>query len=66
MDNTDNNNIYINNLFIEFRFNPLHYYIYCMGYIINLITYILLFSADLSTLDKEEENKDKVIRQILA
>ena len=37
-----------------------------MGYIINLITYMLLFSTDLSALDKEEENLDKVLRQILA
>jgi hypothetical protein len=37
-----------------------------MGYIINLVAYMLLFSANSSTLDKEEENKNKVIRQILA
>ena len=58
----DNNNTYINNLFIKFRFNPLYYYLYYIGYIINLIAYILLFSADLSTLDKEEENLNKVLR----
>jgi len=33
-----------------------------MGYIINLVTQMLLFSADLSALDKEEEGKDKVVR----
>ena len=66
MDNTDNNNIYINNLSIEFRFNPLHRRICCMGYIINLITYMLLFGADLSALDKKKENKNKIVRQILA
>jgi len=33
-----------------------------MGYIINLVTYMLLFGADLSALDKEEEDKDKVLR----
>ena len=65
MDNIDNNNTYINNLFIKFRFDLLYYYIYYMGYIINLITYILLFGVDLSTLNKKEENKDKVIHQIL-
>ena len=58
----DNNNTYINNLSIEFRFNPLYYYLYYIGYIINLVAYILLFSADLSTLDKEEENLNKVLR----
>ena len=37
-----------------------------MGHVINLVTYMLLFGADLSTLDnKEEENKDKVIYKIL-
>ena len=37
-----------------------------MGHIINLVTYILLFGADSSALDEEEEDKDKVLRQILA
>ena len=37
-----------------------------MGYIINLVTYMLLFSANLSTLDKEEEDLDTVLHQILA
>ena len=57
----DNNNTYINDLSIEFGFDLLYYYICCMGYIINLITCMLLFGADSSTLDKKEENKDEVI-----
>ena len=61
-DNMDNNNIYINNLSKEFRFNLLYYYLYYIGHIINLVTYILLFGADLSTLNKEKENLDKVLR----
>jgi hypothetical protein len=32
-----------------------------MGYVINLVAYILLFSVDSKALDKEEENKDKVL-----
>ena len=61
VDNMDNNNTCINDLSIEFGFNPLYYRLYYIGYIINLVTYILLFSANSSTLDKEEENKDKVV-----
>ena len=37
-----------------------------MGYVINLVAYILLFSANLSALNKEEEDLDAVLRQILA
>ena len=58
----DNNNTYINNLSIEFGFNLLYYYHSYIDYIINLVTYTLLFSVDLSALDKEEENLDKVLR----
>ena len=60
-DNIDNNNIYINNLSTKFGFNLLYYYLYYMGHIINLITYILLFSTNLSTLNKEEEDLDTVL-----
>ena len=65
-DNTDNNDTCINNLFTEFGFNPLYCRLYYIGHIINLVAYTLLFGADLSTLDKEEENLDEVLRQILA
>ena len=61
-DNADNNNTYINDLFIEFGFNPLYYCLYYIGYIINLVTYILLFGVNLSALDKEEEDPDTVLR----
>jgi len=37
-----------------------------MGRIINLVAYMLLFGADLSALDKKEEDKNEVLRQILA
>jgi len=37
-----------------------------MGYIINLVARMLLFGADSSALDKEKEDKDEVLRQILA
>ena len=62
----DNNNTCINNLSIEFGFDPLYYRICCIGYIINLVARMLLFGVDLSALDKKEENKDEVVRQILA
>ena len=58
----DNNNTYINDLSIEFGFNPLYRRLYYMGYVINLVARMLLFGVDLSALDKEEENKDEVVR----
>ena len=58
----DNNNIYINDLSIGFGFNPLYRRIRYIGYIINLVIHILLFGANLSALDKEEEDKDEVVR----
>jgi len=61
VDNADNNNTYINNLSVEFRFNPLYCYLCYIGHIINLVTYILLFSANLNALDKEEEDLDIVL-----
>ena len=64
-DNINNNNTYINKLSIKFRFNPLYYHLYYMGHIINLVTHMLLFGVDLRALDKEEENKNKVLQQIL-
>jgi len=60
-DNIDNNNTYINDLSIEFRFNLLYCRLYYIGYIINLVAYTLLFSINLSALNKEEENPDKVL-----
>ena len=65
-DNADNNNTCINDLSEEFGFDPLYRRLYCMGYIINLVARTLLFGADLSALDEEEENLDEVLRQILA
>jgi len=60
-DNVDNNNTYINKLFIEYKFDPLYCYLYCISHIINLVTYMLLFNVDLSALNKEEENKDEIL-----
>jgi hypothetical protein len=62
IDNADNNNTCINELLIEYKFNPLYCRLCYIGHVINLVTYILLFGVDLSALDKEEENKDKVLR----
>jgi len=61
-DNIDNNNTCINELSIEYNFNPLYYRLYCMGYIINLVACMLFFGGYLSALDKEEENKDEILR----
>jgi len=66
VDNINNNNTCIKELSIEFRFNLLHCRLYYMGYIINLVARMLLFGADSSALDKEEEDKDEVLQQILA
>ena len=60
-NNADNNNTRINDLSIEFRFNPLYRRLYYIGHIINLVAYILLFSVNLSALDKEED-LDTVLR----
>jgi len=65
-DNANNNNTCIKELSIEFGFNPLHCRLRYIGYIINLVARMLLFGADSSALDKKEEDKDKVLRQILA
>ena len=65
-DNANNNNTCINELSIEFGFNLLYHRLRYIGYVINLVARILLFGADSSALDKEEENEDKVLRQILA
>ena len=61
-DNVDNNDTYINDLSIEFGFNPLYYCLCCMGHIINLVARMLLFGANLSALDEEEEDPDAVLR----
>jgi len=61
-DNADNNNTYIDDLSIEFGFNPLYCCLCYMGHVINLVARMLLFSVDLNALDKEEENEDKVVR----
>ena len=60
-DNVNNNNICINELSIKFRFDPLYRHLRCIGYIINLVTCMLLFSVDLKALDKKEENEDEVL-----
>ena len=59
-DNADNNNTYINNLSVKFRFNPLYHRLYYIGYVINLVTYMLLFGANSNILNKKEENPDTV------
>jgi len=61
VDNADNNNTYINDLSIKFGFNLLYYRLCYIGYIINLVAYILLFGVDLNTLNKKEENPDEVL-----
>ena len=61
----DNNDTYINDLSIEFGFNPLYRRFRYIGHVINLVARMLLFGVDLSALDKEEENKDKVVCKIL-
>ena len=61
-DNVDNNDTCIDDLSIEFGFDPLHCRLHCMGYVINLVAYTLLFGVDLSALDKEEENLNEVLR----
>ena len=65
-DNANNNNTCIKELSIEFGFDLLYYCLRYMGRIINLVAYMLLFGADLSALDKKEEDKNEVLRQILA
>ena len=57
----DNNDTCINELSIEYKFDLLYCRLCYMGYIINLVTYMLLFGADLSALDEEEENEDEIL-----
>ena len=43
LDNALNNNTIIKAIIKAFRFNPIKYRLYCLGHIINLIIYYLLF-----------------------
>ena len=43
LDNASNNNTIIKAIIKAFRFNPIKYYLCCLGYIINLIICYLLF-----------------------
>ena len=65
-DNADNNDTCIDDLSAEFGFDPLHRRLRCMGHVINLVVRMLLFGANSSALDEEEEDPDAVLRQILA
>ena len=60
-NNADNNDTCIDDLSKEFGFDPLYRRLRYMGHIINLVARTLLFGADLSALNKEEENPDKVL-----
>jgi hypothetical protein len=65
-DNADNNDTCINDLSVEFGFNPLYRRLRYMGHVINLVAHMLLFGVDSSALDKEEEeNEDEVVCKIL-
>ena len=43
LNNTTNNNIVITAIIKEFNFNPIKRWLYCLGYIINIITYYFLY-----------------------
>ena len=43
LDNATNNNIAITAITKEFNFNLIEYWLYYLGYIINIITYYLLY-----------------------
>ena len=47
LDNALNNNTAIKAIIEAFRFNLIKHYLCCLGYIINLIIYYLLFRFDL-------------------
>jgi len=44
LDNATNNNMAITAITKEFNFNPIKRWLRCSGYIINIITYHLLYS----------------------
>ena len=53
LDNTTNNNIVITAIVKEFNFNLIKYWIYYLGYIINIIAYYLLYSYNLDLFKAE-------------
>ena len=54
LDNTTNNNIVIMAIIKEFNFNPIKCRLYCLGYIINIITRHLLYSYNLDLFKAED------------
>jgi len=54
LDNILNNNTTIKAIIEAFRFNPIKHCLYYLGYIINLITYYLLFRFNLDLFKAEE------------
>ena len=54
LDSALNNNTTIKAIAEAFRFNPIKYCLYCLGHIINLIMYYLLFRFNLDLFRVEE------------
>ena len=54
LDNASNNNTAIKAIAKAFRFNPIKYYLCCLGYIINLIIHYLLFRFNPDLFKMEE------------
>ena len=54
LDNATNNNIVIIAIIKEFNFNPIKCWLYCLGYIINIITRHLLYSYNLDLFKAED------------
>ena len=54
LNNVLNNNTAIKAIIKAFRFDFIKYYLYCLGYIINLIIYYLLFGFDPDLFKVEE------------
>ena len=54
LDNATNNNIVIMAIIKEFDFNPIKHQLHYLSYIINIITYYLLYSYNLDLFKAED------------
>ena len=54
LDNATNNNIAITAIVKEFNFNLIKCWLYCLGYIINIITCYFLYSYNLDLFKAED------------
>jgi len=54
LDNATNNNMAMTAIIKEFNFDPIKRRLYCLGYIINIIAYYLLYGYNLNLFKAED------------